>query len=415
MHGPLIEKNSHLDGFFPIPTTVEDVSAMLPGSTQFDDIDELLITIGKQHDRALLHSFASKVFRVPKSLLINAEKDRTSLVPKSVLDEVNERRKMAKDAAAAAASAQSSTFVNELEEVKGTVSDSWPKPSNVSSTFTVINRLLPNAPDDTIEYADPEHMCDACLPVYGDEIVGTRRENASPDSTPRVHRFGCPIAQRAMNRAQAENQRPTPNAFNYEPWQKVDSVSLRRNINSRFQGPALIEVPVKLEWPEVPVAEEPQHWFPCEIVVHAEDRKLLLADCSEIVSELSEIVKTGSQTTNEHATLVFLIKIRSLGDLQNVMDSLGQIRSVMAVERRVSLETMVCLQSIPTTGLRFSLILVHLSPDSIDSSLDQNFWPCRCPEFYLRTTITTTSTISSTIATFTIVLYCNNNNTKKKK
>jgi (p)ppGpp synthase/HD superfamily hydrolase len=67
-----------------------------------------------------------------------------------------------------------------------------------------------------------------------------------------------------------------------------------------------------------------------------QDRKLLLADCSEIVSEHSSICKTGSVTTNEHAILQFLIKVNSLQHLQQVMDRLGQVRSVMSVERRVS-------------------------------------------------------------------------------
>lgn len=336
IHGPLIEKNSYIEGICSIPTTVEELASMLPGQSKFDDVDELLITIGKQHDRALLHSFTSKLFRVPKSLLVDAEKDRSSIVPLSVLQEVQQRIKMAEDAAAAVASAQTSTFVNDPQKSKQTEDDvKWPKPSSVASTSFLIDRVVSSSSEE-VEYADPEHICETCLPIWGDEIVGTRRENASADSTPCVHRLGCPIAQRALNKAQADNKRLSSDPFNYELGQKVDSVTLRRKINSRFQDPLAAEVPVKLEWAEFPSPDEPQHCFPCEVVVHAEDRKLLLADCSEIVSELSEILKTGSQTTNEHATLVFLIKIRCLDDLQKVMDSLGEIRSVMSVERRVS-------------------------------------------------------------------------------
>ena len=101
------------------------------------------------------------------------------------------------------------------------------------------------------------------------------------------------------------------------------------------QASTELEVPVHLQWAEFPGPEESELSFPCEVVVHAEDRKLLLADCSEVVSEQSEIVKTGSQTTNEHATLVFLIQVRGIAELQQLMDSLQQIRSVMSVERRV--------------------------------------------------------------------------------
>merc|ERR1711937_107578 len=91
MHGPLIEKSSYIDEDFSIPTTVEDLAVLLPGNSQYDDIDDLLVKLGKQHNRALLHSFVSKLFKVPQKLLINAENNRESLIPKSVLDAVYER------------------------------------------------------------------------------------------------------------------------------------------------------------------------------------------------------------------------------------------------------------------------------------------------------------------------------------
>lgn len=351
MHGPLIEKASYIDGDFSVPTTVEEIASLLPGNTQYDDIDDLLITIGKQHDRALLHTFVSKMFKVPQKLLINAERNRASLVPNSVLDAVFDRRKKAKDAAEAAASAQSTTFSYSEEELDGQldtpVTDkAWPKPMTDTTTpksSQSIERSAPNLVNGTVEYADPEHLCEYCLPVYGDEIVGTRSERDSKESTPRVHRLGCPLAQRALNRALSENQRPS-GGINIDPLNssasssftpRVDSVSLRWKVHSRYQDPPTSEVPVKLQWSEFADDEELTHTFPCEIIVHAQDRKLLLADCSELVSELSEIMKTGSQTTNEHATLVFLIRVHCLNDLQKVMNSLQQVRSVMAVERRV--------------------------------------------------------------------------------
>merc|ERR1719223_1885766 len=113
--------------------------------------------------------------------------------------------------------------------------------------------------------------------------------------------------------------------------QQVDNVSLRQGVAGSFEDSDIIEKPVNLQWA---TGDEQEHFFPCEVVVHCQDRKLLLADCSETVSELSEIIKTGSLTTNEHATLVFLVKIRCLDDLQKVMNSLRQVPSVMAVERR---------------------------------------------------------------------------------
>jgi hypothetical protein len=348
MHGPLIEKSSYLEGFFAIPTTVEELAPLLSGNTQFEDIDDLLVTIGKQHDRSLLHSFVSKLFKVPQKLLIQAEKNRAQLVPKSVLDAVYERRKVARDAAEAAASAQSTTFVPSSEEESGLFVNGdfeWPKPKTDPATVSV-DRILSTCANGTIEYADPEHLCTECLPVYGDEIVGTRQERDSQDVTPTVHRLGCPLAQRAINRALSENSRPAADLFSY----RVDSETLRRRSANQYQEPTEPEVPVQLVWSEFPGTDEHGHFYPCEIVVHAEDRKLLLADCSELVSELSEIIKTGSQTTNEHATLVFLIKIRCLDDLQKVMNSLRRIRSVMAVERRAS-STLFSLRYFPNLSL----------------------------------------------------------------
>ena len=352
IHGPLIEKLSYIEGYFTIPTTVEELAALLPGNSQFDDIDELLIKLGKQHDRALLHSSVSKLFKVPQKLLINAERNRASLIPKSVLDAVYDRRKKAKDAAAAAASAQSSSATVKPAAIDTEIhipSSDWPKPKHANaSIFSLESRTINGDDDDesSIEYADPEHLCTECLPVYGDDIVGTLPENDTIEATPKVHRLCCSIAQRAINRELAGSKRQAAADFssnqNICQQQQVDSASLRRGVNMKngqFQDPPITEVPVKLQWSAFPGrnADEHEHFsFPCEIVLHCEDRKLLLADCSETVSELSEIVKTGSQTTNEHATLVFLVKIRCLDDLQKVMNSLRQIPSVMAVERRVS-------------------------------------------------------------------------------
>jgi (p)ppGpp synthase/HD superfamily hydrolase len=279
----------------------------------------------------MLHSFASKLFKVPQRLLIEAETNRKLLVPKSVLDAVYDSRKRAKISAAVAASALS------FAEQDGGDS-SWPKPSRPPLKLEKVVKSVLNG---AVEYADPEYLCGTCLPVYGDEIVGTKPEGVD-DATPKVHRIGCPHAQRAINRALAENRRPAADIFNFGVGQRVDSVSLRRSVKNGIpKEPTKVEIPVKLRWADLQGPGEQSYSFPCEVVVHAEDRKLLLADCSEVVSELSEILKTGSQTTNETATLVFLIQVYGLADLQKLMDSLRQIPSVMAVERRVS----VCIVS----------------------------------------------------------------------
>ena len=72
------------------------------------------------------------------------------------------------------------------------------------------------------------------------------------------------------------------------------------------------------------------------MVIIANDRKLLLADCSIIASTNSEILKTGSSSTSEHCVLEFLVRVRDLEHLQILMDKLLEVKSVMTVERRVS-------------------------------------------------------------------------------
>ena len=315
-----------------MPTTVEELSTFLTGNTQFDNVDDLLIAIGRQNDRSMLHALVSKLFNVPQKVLVDAEEDRKALIPR-VLDAVEESRRRAKDAMQAATSVRRSS-----PKSRDSVSEStaWPKPSIPMDTFvkSVVN--------GTEEFADPEHVCLDCLPVYGDEIIGTKPAN-DPDSIAKVHRVGCPHAQRAINTALSEIRRPANSIFNFALGQRLDSVSLRKKstTSSRMSASSkrlvTAEVPVKLQWSDFSGPDDQTSSFLCEVVVHAEDRKLLLADCSEVVSELSEIVKTGSQTTKEHATLVFLVKVFGLEDLQDLMNSLRQIRSVMSVERRVSL------------------------------------------------------------------------------
>jgi (p)ppGpp synthase/HD superfamily hydrolase len=345
MHGTLIKEASYIMGPFSIPSNVDELANLLPGNTQFENIDDLLITIGKQHDRSLLHQFASKIFKVPHRVLVDAETNQTALIPKSVLAAVNESRRQAMDAGQAAASARGMTSYENDDEDEDDHVD-WPSPS-----VPLVNEMT-NVDDGTEEYADSEQLCDYCLPVFGDQIVGTRPES-SPDAMATVHRIGCPHAQRAINYALSESRRPSPALFDLgdmgQP--RVDSVTLRRTVRSRLSNSkasvsTAVQLPVKLRW-----SDEERTNFLCEVVVHAQDRKLLLADCSEIVSELSEIVKTGSQTTNEHATLVFLVYVRNLEHLQKLMDTLSSIRSVMAVERRVSFSPalIVCMQPFPSS------------------------------------------------------------------
>jgi (p)ppGpp synthase/HD superfamily hydrolase len=341
MHGPTIEQYRPL---IRVPTTVEDVAEVLeqrlrqqqeePRNTvpQFDNIDDLLVTLGKHHDREMLHNIVSLLFDVPAKILEQAEKNKNRglRIPGSVVEAIKQSQRNAKYAAQAFQGNGEQTpraAFNEVEPPK------WP-----------VSMQLPLK--GQTEYADPEHVCRHCLPVYGDEIVGTRPSSNdgqstlpsdhSMDAITIVHRIGCPVAQRAINLASASATLSK---------HSVDSVSLRRMANKRngqsFSSALLSDdVPVKLQWSDNDnEGEEGNCAFMTEVVVVAEDRKMLLADCSEVVSEMSEIVRTGSSSTQEHATLVFLVQVYGLHQLQRLMDRLQQIRSVMSVERRVRHDT----------------------------------------------------------------------------
>jgi (p)ppGpp synthase/HD superfamily hydrolase len=332
MHSPTIQQHRPM---VQIPTTVEDVADLLEqrlreqedaknNVPQFDNIDDLLVTLGKHHDRDMLHKIVGRLFDVPAKILEQAEqsKNRGLRVPGSVVEAIKRSQRNAKYAAQA--------FQVNGEQTRAAAFNQpdppqWP-----------VSLQLPLK--GQTEYADPEHVCRHCLPVYGDEIVGTRPssndgQSSSPsDAITIVHRIGCPVAQRAINLASASATLSK---------HSVDSVSLRRMANKRsgqsFSSALLSDdVPVKLQWSDNDNdGEEGDFAFMTEVVVVAEDRKLLLADCSEVVSEMSEIVRTGSSSTQEHATLVFLVQVYGLHQLQRLMDRLQQIRSVMSVERRV--------------------------------------------------------------------------------
>lgn len=327
MHGPLIESQSYFEDDSGVPTTLKEVAKFLPGRTQYTELDEMLISIGKHHDRAMLHRIISQLFGVPKKLLIAAEESTRALLPSDVSAAVYERRRSAKDAAQAAASD---------EPIR-------PSLSIVSSPYSVEKML--KGIDTPLEYADPEHLCHECLPVHGDEVVGTRPQNSDLITT--VHRMGCPRVQRAINRAVSEQRLrsltvPLEQNSTSMPKPRVDSVALRQyKINggarrtnnsaaSKYIYPTT-DVPVRLQWSDL---DDNPNMFLTEVVIHAQDRKLLLADCSEVVSETVDILKTGSASTQEHATLVFLVRVSCLDNLQQLMDRLNLVRSVMSVERR---------------------------------------------------------------------------------
>ena len=345
MHGPLIERESYLGYSFKAPTTVDELEEFLPGRCQYETVDELLIAVGMQHDRSMLHRVIAQIFEVPKKSLKASEDERRAVMPSSVEAAVHLKRRNAKDAALAVASAHGVAY--------NASTMAFSTDQTTEDSASSIETLLLSGLDIDVEDADPEQICEACLPVHGDQIVGTRPisdgkggDDDDDSSVTMVHRVGCAHAQRAINDAQAQLR----NIHDERSIPRVDSVSLRqqehfniwkmpklngRSTRTRNKSTAYRakEVPVKLYWLDMDDMK-----FLAEIVVHSQDRKLLLADCSEVVSETVEIVKTVSQTTEEHAILTFLVRITGLPQLQQLMDRLKNVRSVMSVERRFGSE-----------------------------------------------------------------------------
>jgi len=323
IHGPLIEKNSRLEQDFKVPLKVEELQTFLPGKTRYNHVDDLLIDIGKNHDRSFLHQTISKLFLLPQKVLVDAERNRKSIVSTSVIAAIDESIQDAECAGIAADEERSSrsSGINVVTKKEVPYNDSTKSRNQV---YLYGN----NAP---VEYADIEYLCEKCLPISGDEIIGTRPVNQREDSVAAtVHRIGCTCAQSVLNQERAARESP-PIANGVK--RMVDSLR-QRTFSSDTQLRTM-----QLQWADFsPINAVDQSLgtllFLAEIEIVAEDRKLLLADCSMIVSERSGIVKTGSCTTKEHATLSFLVKVASLTNLQELMNELGLVQGVMSVQRR---------------------------------------------------------------------------------
>ncbi len=342
IHRTLIEENTQLD----IGVKVEDVSQLqllLPGGTRFISVDELCIEVGKRHDRKMLRSILASILKVPPAVFHDAE-NREKPVDLKVTS--NYRRAIARAlryssddpkemerVAAVGSWGDSTSLVEQIEEnvVLGGEEDGVEIDVG-SDKFTSTETSNPQhaeTPDDfdsdKVEYADPDHICPTCLPVKGDDIIGTRptkikKENS--DAFVTTHRRTCIHASRAMESLKRSPLVPDSDG----PGPKLVTFS------ERFNAPieAALEA-APLTWS--PFRDDPDVSYKCEIQIFAQDRKLLLSDCSEVVSDNAFIIQTGSVTKTEHAELRFLVRVKDLEHVQKIMNELANVRSVFSVER----------------------------------------------------------------------------------
>jgi len=343
-HKELLVKSSYIEG--EVPTTVESMSILLPGKTQYNSIDDLLIDVGKRHDRDFLRTLISKMFKVPSILLNEADgKISGTLQNKHYMSEsayaaLRNSRRTAREAASAIMTPDKESVSNSGQSQKYTENsnnlleddDTDLTDDNDDEDGSMQSSSMENdfEEEERIEVAETDQLCSKCLPVHGDDIIGTRTM-CDPDNVDSVtvHRRECGLAQRAINRSKHVKK----NGENSELCDVLNEQKSYRVKNTQQYGDmnlAELNDPVKMCWPKYSSGTT----YLAEISVYANDRKLLLADCSEVVSEYSDIVRTGSVTTKEHAVLDFLVQVKDLMQLQQLMDALNEIRSVMSVERK---------------------------------------------------------------------------------
>ena len=315
MYGQVIEENSYIEKKFKIPSSAKAMAPFLPGKTNYEHIDDLTYDIGNNHDRDFIYTVLSKIFLVPRKVLVNAENSRREQLSSQVLSVVNAKRQSA-IMAGSVLDGEEAVYDQEYSEGR----ESIEKRSKADNPKVHSKDGERNQNEDIgeFEYADPEYICPTCLPIMGDDIIGIRKKESGDNFETIVHRSGCPIAQATINESQSDTPVSDDGSFEFN---SVDSSE---------------ESIIKLKWENSSYTSNGDKvLYLAQVILIAEDRKLLLADCSEVVSDMSEIVKTGSVTTNEHAKLQFLVKVESLDHLQNLMDNLREIDSVMSVERKV--------------------------------------------------------------------------------
>eukprot|EP00557_Chaetoceros_sp_GSL56_P002190 CAMPEP_0176500764 /NCGR_PEP_ID=MMETSP0200_2-20121128/13769_1 /TAXON_ID=947934 /ORGANISM="Chaetoceros sp., Strain GSL56" /LENGTH=1203 /DNA_ID=CAMNT_0017899541 /DNA_START=518 /DNA_END=4125 /DNA_ORIENTATION=+ len=363
MYGELIQNSSFLEGPFQVPSTPDGIAHFLPGKTQYNDVDELLTDIGNSHDRDFLRTAIAKIFLVPKKVLVHAEDDRRDNLSNQILSAVNKKRQNALDVGAALATEGDIDYTSSIVDRKDKMGLDGEELIQAPSIAAPLSKLLPDVvyngnqnvisdmklSSDKVEIADPDHLCEICLPIFGDEIIGTRPVGKENECITTVHRCGCPMAQKAINQAtstpntQHVNSSGRPYTLGGLVSKISKSSSLKPSIKTRLKArlnknqkngmrktaeQEVLEV-VKLKW-DKSYMEGEEILYLTELSIIAQDRKFLLADCSEIVSDMSEIVRTGSLSTKEHAIFQFLTKVQSVEHLQKLMDSLMEVRSVMS-------------------------------------------------------------------------------------
>eukprot|EP00588_Corethron_pennatum_P026827 CAMPEP_0194320898 /NCGR_PEP_ID=MMETSP0171-20130528/17161_1 /TAXON_ID=218684 /ORGANISM="Corethron pennatum, Strain L29A3" /LENGTH=1078 /DNA_ID=CAMNT_0039078599 /DNA_START=434 /DNA_END=3670 /DNA_ORIENTATION=- len=377
-HAELILDASFVDD--PVPLTIGGIAALDSFRlTRFTRIEDMCIEIGRRHDRDYVRQVMSKILKMPLSVVREAEMRRPSEIERrssSLYAVIRENRE-----AAQAAEDASRTQDFDVDDADAEDDDPGVEAATVSVSEKIIGEDMgASLYDGDVEIANTESLCKTCLPVWGDDILGTR-SGGDAEADTIVHRRCCSNAQEALESALRKETvlanaamsvkksrttgglvgplsgTSTSNLTEYVENSVGDGApSLGIGINGGFVFPA--DEPngadqerghvhsrkvrrrdfhfgeqevVSLAWG----ARSAELTFMAEVSVYANDRKLLLADCGEVVSTEAEILKTRSSTVDGVASFDFLVKVMDLMHLEKLIENLRQIESVTIVERKI--------------------------------------------------------------------------------
>jgi len=209
---------------------------------------------------------------------------------------------------------------------------------NSNATSTLNKHGGADLPD--LLAADPHHICAGCLPVPGDDIVGTRPNNNEDDSPVVTHRRECIHAQRSL---EASSRR----SMNISLDMPVSNTTVLPSsvLNERFerfssqQGSAFAFAPaeaVAVTWSETLKVNNDIGEYKCELRVFAAApcRSHLLQDSLAAVFEHARVLQSRQDMSNsEHCRLDFRVLVKGVDHMQRIMDALQLVPGVMSVER----------------------------------------------------------------------------------
>ena len=81
-------------------------------------------------------------------------------------------------------------------------------------------------------------------------------------------------------------------------------------------------------------SDAPDQTFMVKLIIQAQDRKNLLMDISNTLSQTNTNIASGDFTAEDDlAKVTLVVEVRNLNNLDKILKVLGKIRGVQAIER----------------------------------------------------------------------------------